>query len=1139
MTNAVQAELEKLRAAMTGLEVQRAVLGDAIVEPALAGLRLQIAALEAQPQADVAPADERRLITILFTDIVGSTALAEKLDPEDWRQTVAQLHATVGNLITQHQGTVAQYLGDGLLAFFGAQASSEQDAENAIRAALEFQNAIAHLDAPQKIQVRAGLHTGLVVVGELGADAHKEFTATGDAMNLAARLQSAAPPGGILISQDTYHYVRGVFDVTPQPPLSVKGKREPIQTYLVRRAKPRAFRTVTRGVTGVQTRTIGRDAEIAQLRDAYLDAYQNHRVVWAQLIAEPGVGKSRLVQDMDDWIELREETVRVFKARSFAGDQTQPFALIRRLWFDRFQIADDAPLAQAEAKWVKQFQELWDGADGEEPAHALGLLVGLPFAGSPHLGAMRNDPVQVKGRAFVVSRALFKRIRAQYPIEMLFEDLQWADAASWEYLSEVVWSAGAAENGLFVLATARPEWKPPEALRVIASEAKQSPSDEQIASLPPAGVTRTDAARYIQIDLAPLTDCATRELARELLEHVADVPADVVELIVNRAEGVPYFAEEIVNWFMDRGIIDRRAEPWRFAPARLKESPLPATLQHLLFTRLSALSDTERAALQRGAIFGRNFWSGGIEALGARHSAETLGHLQPRGFVEQQPESSFEGQGEWSFRQTLLREVAYESILKRERAALHKAAAEWLEAQARAAQRLDEFASLLAEHWERAGEINMAVDWYLRAGERAYARGALREAKTFFDRALEFLPPVERERRWRALLGRADVLYNLTELEAGQADAAALVTLAQEMDDDERRVEAFHRQALCANAASDLQTARQLLEAAVAAARRAGHSRLEARELGFFAAVQTRLGEMETARAAAAEALARARTLGDEATLASVASIVAVHFAESDDVARGSELFKEAAALAHRIGNRNLEADALSNLGYSYVLLGLYRQGRAMLEQALAVNEASGARGRRAYNLQNLGLAYFRTGDGHSARRVLDESIREFTVLGQTFGRAASLSYLALELEHSGDVAGAARRFREAADTFTEIGSPGLVQFARAGLARCALAQGQLDEARQAVTEVWNYLREYGASGIEFPVWAYQTCADGFDALGDAENAQPALDAGYRELMTRADKISNPEWRRSFLENVAEHRAIVEMWERFNSGQVL
>ncbi|HEV8339343.1 MAG TPA: adenylate/guanylate cyclase domain-containing protein [bacterium] len=1109
MVESLHAQLEALRHSIAVLEAQRATLGDAVVEPAIDGLRQRLTALETQTPLVVRPAEERRLITIFFIDVVGSTALAEQQDPEEWRQTVARLHSTVGLIVQQHQGNVAQYLGDGLLALFGAHHASEHDPENAIRAALAVQAAIPTMDGAHPIQVRVGIHTGLVVVGALGSDAKREFTATGDAMNLAARLQSAAPSAGILISNDTYRYVRGVFNVTPQPPLTLKGKQEPVQTYLVRAAKPRPFRTVTRGVAGIQTRTVGREAELTQLQTAYLEAFEQGRVVWAQLVGEAGIGKSRLLDDIRDWIELRPEVVRLHKARAYVGDARQPFALIRRMWFDRFQIAEDAPLRQAEAKWVRGFQEL-AGIDDVEPAHALGLLVGLPFDESPYISAMRDDPVQVKGRAFVVSREFLKKIREQSPVEILLEDLQWADESSWEYLTEVMLESSEPVEGLqgmFICAAARPEWNPPKAL--------------------------TDRSTYHPIELAPLSDEATRELILELVQRVEAVPDDVVELVVERSEGMPYYAEEMVNWFFDRGIIDQSREPWRFVPARLKESPLPATLQHLLLTRLSVLSDGERAALQRGAVFGRNFWAGGLEALGVRHPDVMLRPLQPRGFVEPQPESSFEGDTEWSFHHALLRDVTYESVLRRERTALHKAAAAWLEAQARRAGRLDEFSGLLGEHAERAGEMSAAADWYLQAGDRAKGRGATAEARRFFDRALELLPPIDKERRWRGLLGRTEALEILGEPDEQRADVATLLSLAEELDDENRLAEAYVRQADYAGQMGDYPAALRAAELAVAAARRAGNTSIEVRALSGKVVAQTRVGDMAAAERTAEEVLARAREAGDETALALAMSRAAIYYNESGDLGRSQELERESIDLAHRLGYRQREARGLGNYGYGLVILGLYKQARIYLERALQLDEATGARRGRAFNLQNLGLVSFRTGDGRAARRLLEESLHDMTAVGDAWGRAATLQYLALVLEQTGDLSGAARRFEEAQSVFARS-SHAWAMDALAGIARCALAQGRLDEARRHATDLWTYLAETGPKGIEHPVWAYLTCADIFDALGQREQARAAVESGYRELMERAEKISNPEWRKSFLENVPEHRSIVEMWEHAN-----
>ncbi len=1120
MANSFQAQIEKLQASIRGLEAQRAVLGDAIVEPALAALRQQLAALEEQAAAQAAPTEERRLVTILFFDIVGSTSMAEKLDPEEWRQVVQQVHSALGNAISVHHGVVAQYLGDGLLAFFGSKEASEHDPENAARAALDGHAAVAGASLPENVQLRAGIHTGLVVVGELGDAIHREFTASGDAVNLAARLQSAAPPGGTLISHDTYRYVRGVFDMTPRPPLAVKGKSEPLQTYLVRRAKPRPFRSVTRGVAGIETRTIGREAEMQALQAAYLRAYEGHGVVWAQLVSEPGVGKSRLLEDLSAWIDLRQETTRLLRARAFPDDASQPFALVRRLWFDRFQIAEDAPLKQAETKWVSRFAELCGQESSEEPAHALGLLVGLPFKDSPHIGAMRSDPTQVKGRALVVSRDLVRAVRQHDPVVVLLEDLQWADAASWEYLMEVFLGETGREipNGLFILGAARPEWRPPEALgELLASSSAGQNSEENWG---------------IQISLAPLTGQATHLLAHELLQRAADVPEQVIDLLVERSEGVPYFAEEIVNWFIDRGILDTGRQPWAFLPERLREEPLPVTLRHLLLTRLSSLSPGERAVLQRGAIFGRHFWAGGVEALGVPAGIETLGRLQPRGFVEAQPESAFQGDTEWSFHHNLLQEVTYESVLKRERGALHKVAAGWLERQARRAGRLDEFAGLLGEHCQRAGELSAAADWYLLAARRAFSQGAPREARSYYTQALELLPPVDRERRWQALLGREGALLVLGQDEPRKMDIAALLELARSIGDDNYLAEAYFRQAWFGMQTSYISGLDQATSEALDAARRCGNEAIEAKTLVLKAVADIGRGDQSAMVEHIEEALRRARRLGDESVLAFVLGRAAFCYSEIGDVASWGKLQLEEIELNHRLGNRMQEAISLGNLGANYLSMGMYKQARSMIEQARALAGALGAHRPVAYDLLNLGEICMAMGDLRQALQWVEQAQQEFGPTQDIRGKIAAITDLGTVLLAMGDAPGAAGRFAEARELAR---SPDLIPKAyeaQTDLAACAVMQGQLDQARSHVHEAWNYLKEHGWVGMSNPTAVYRICAETFDALGEEENLQEVLEIGYREFMKFADTINVPAWRQSWFENDPNTRAFMEMWER-------
>jgi tetratricopeptide (TPR) repeat protein len=511
--------------------------------------------------------------------------------------------------------------------------------------------------------------------------------------------------------------------------------------------------------------------------------------------------------------------------------------------------------------------------------------------------------------------------------------------------------------------------------------------------------------------------------------------------------------------------------------------------------------------------------------------------LQPRGFVEVQPESSFEGETEWSFHHGLLRDVTYESVLKRERAALHRAAAAWLQEQARRAGRLDEFAGLLGEHAERAGEMAAAADWYLQAGERAKAQGATAEARRFYDRALELLPPVDRDRRWRALLGRQEILGVLGEPDAWRADLAGLLELAKDFSDDTRLAEAHLRQGEYGIRTADYRSALRATGDAAGAARRAGNASLEVQALAMKSRAETRLGEIDTAARTAADAVARAEALGDERTLALTLKYTAGHYGEAGLIAQSLRTYRRHIEIDHRLGNHAVEAGGRVNEGYSLLVLGLYKSGRATLEKALELTESIGSRRQRAYCLQNLGLAYFRSGDGRTARQILERSLVDMVAVNDGYGRAASIGYLGYILEASGDLAGAVRRYEESKGIFADLGVLPSTVDCWAGLARCALAQGRLDDARRDAEGIFHYLMTTGPKGMESSTWAYQTCADIFDALGEPEQARAAIEAGYRELMERAEKIDDKDWRRSFLENVREHRAIVELWERLGAGR--
>ena len=636
--------------------------------------------------------------------------------------------------------------------------------------------------------------------------------------------------------------------------------------------------------------------------------------------------------------------------------------------------------------------------------------------------------------------------------------------------------------------------------------------------------------------LQPLSPRACRQLVDEILQKADSVPQILRDQIVSTAEGNPFYLEELINILIDDGVIQTNAtqDVWLVNTSDLDNLRIPPTLTALVQARLDSLPLAEKIVLQQSSVVGRFFWEtllGALQGTG-KPPRQELAALSQRELVYLNDHSAFAPADEYVFKHTMTRDVAYETVLRRVRKAYHGQIAAWLVEATRASGRVEEYAVLIAEHYELAGETNAAAKWYLRGAERASAQGAFKEARQFFECALELLPPTDLENRWRALLGRDEVLGILGETAARLADDIALVALAQELDDDSRLADAYSRQAYFISITGDEQKALELYEAALAAARRADNIETEALTLSLMTVCQTRLGDLDQAASIAGEALKRAQELDNDKKKAMILTNVAILYTESGDFARGAQLLNQQLEICQRTGNRLGEAIGLSNLGYDYIFMGLYPSGQAALEKSLQLFESIGARHWKSFAQLNLGITYLRCGDSHAARQNLEKATSELIKTGDAFAQAVNQSYLGLTLEQSGDVSGAMECFTKARSILGEIRMPSYANDALAGLARCNLAMGYTDKAQQCGIQVCDYLKQHGSKGMEFPILAYQTCADIFEALDDTQNTFVMVRSGYLDLMERAGKISDLTWRQSFLENVPEHRALIERWER-------
>jgi ABC-type oligopeptide transport system substrate-binding subunit/class 3 adenylate cyclase len=687
--------------------------------------------------------EERKVLTALFADVVGSTALAERLDAEDVKLIVGEAVARIVGEIEALGGHVKDLAGDGVLAFFGAPTTREDDAERAVRAALRI---VAEIDdygrevlrgwGIEGFGVRVGAATGSVVVGEIGAGRRVEYAAFGDTVNLAARLQSAAQPGSVLVDDSTHRALERLFAWDAPLELELKGKPEPVRAWPVAglQAGPRR----QRGVPGVEARLVGRARELGTAREA-LDGVQAGRGGVLFVSGDPGIGKSRLLVELRAAAE--DAGVRWLEGRCVSYGESLPYwpfrDLLRTEWIGAG--ADEAEL-RVRVGLRRRLEQLFAGG-ADELYPYLGSLLDLALEREAEARTAQLSPEALQWRTFEVVGQLFARIAEEAPLVVSVEDLHWADSTSVLLLEQLL---GLAEESavLFVI-TLRPE------------------RDHAAWGL------REHAAREFPhllqgIELGPLGDADGELLAA--LVGAGTLPAEIERRVLQTAEGNPFFLEELVRSLIDAGALARTDEGWRFDHEA--EIEVPQTVEKVILARLDRLSPESHEVVTAASALGRRFALPLLEGVLGGEVGEALHELQRLGLIQQ---SRRWPQPEYRFRHALIQETAYRTLLDATRAELHRRAAEWLEE--RYAGRETEVLGLLAHHWLAARNEDKATDYLLRAGDKARQEYALDEAIEHY-RAL--LPLLERrgERQASALVLFKLALALHTSLRFAEANTA-------------------------------------------------------------------------------------------------------------------------------------------------------------------------------------------------------------------------------------------------------------------------------------------------------------------------------------------------------------------------------
>jgi class 3 adenylate cyclase/tetratricopeptide (TPR) repeat protein len=972
-------EIDELKHAIDALESQRAALGDEVVEVALSSLREKLQKLQGVER--VPSERQRKQITVLFADTSGFTAMSETMDPEEVTELINGLWERLDRVILDHGGVIDKHVGDGVMALFGTPVSHEDDPERAVRAALKMQEAINEYvmnwrtrdNAEISLKMRIGINTGLTLLGTVGTTT--EYTAMGDTVNLASRLESAAPVGRVLISHDTYQLVRGIFEVEVLDPIRVKGKSEPVKVYLVTGVRPRLFRVPTRGVVGVETKTIGRDKDLQQLVQIFNEVAgtENGKARVVSLVGDAGLGKSRLLYEFAKWLDIQDRRVSLFRARIGEGARTTtPYALIRSLLAFRFEIQETDNVEVAREKLLKGFANLLGETrvDGEEIAF-IGTLAGIDSSDSISLRGIQDDAKQIQSRAYHYLVKYFRHIMEQQPLVLLLEDMHWVDDRSIDFVQYLI--SECRSLPLLIMVVCRPAF---------------------FTYYPSWG---KDDDHYHRLNLHPLSDDQSHLLVREILRYTVGVPHELEGLIVSRAEGNPFYIEEVVKMLIQDGVIVPGEETWACQTDRLEISRIPASLTGVIQARLDRLPLEERVALQRAAVVGRTFWDHAVLYLNEGTKSielteRTFPGLQEKELIFVRGASSFSRMEEFIFKNALLLDVTYESVLKQHRRIYHEQIANWL---IEHADRVSEFAGRIAEHFEVAGKNAKSAYWYALAGNRAQKTYALNAAVQFYRKALkhwENAGPDPDDQKVEVIdiyQGLGAALSDLARYDEAAEAYRKMLEQARAAGDVKRQAQSLNRLTNVLGRQGDLENALKCVQEAETLAQ-IGNNELELAEayyakgaIAFYTGGGSALELVE-------KALDLSRKLGNQAQETRSLNLLAgVHF--SAGRYEESEGFcKDALRLAKELGDRYLEMNLQNNLGQLAEARGDYITALQRYRAAVESSQELGIRDSEIHFLSNLGGIQNRIGEHKEAELNLRQAIQVANIgrslfLGETY----------------------------------------------------------------------------------------------------------------------------------------------------------
>ena len=981
--------------------------------------------------AGEAAREERKVVTCLFCDLVGFTSRAERMDPEDVRGLLQPYHARLRAELERFGGTVEKFIGDAVMAVFGAPVAHEDDPERAVRAALSIRDALAE---EGDLEVRIGITTGEVLVA-LGArrDAG-EGMASGDVVNTAARLQTAAPTGSILVDETTFRATERAVEFEEAAAVEAKGKSEPIAVWTA--VRPRARVSVERS-GGAEL--VGREQELTLLRETLARVVREREPQLVTLVGVPGIGKSRLVFELFQTIETGDFGLVFWRhGRSLPYGEGITFWALGEIVKAQAGILESDDREEAGAKLRQAIERfVHDPSDVSWIERRLRPLAGLD---ADERAEDRRE------EAFAAWRRFFEAIAEEKPLVLVFEDLHWADDALLDFVDYLLeWARGVP---LLVLCTARPEL---------------------LSRRPGWSGGQVNSSTTL---LSPLSEEDTARLLHALLGRSA-LDVGVQERLLEHAGGNPLYAEEFTRMLSERP----------------NETVLPETVQGIIAARLDTLPPEEKELLQDAAVIGRAFWLGALG--GERWTLESRLHsLARREFVSRQRRSSVAGEDEYSFHHALVHDVAYEQIPRGQRADKHLAAADWIESLGRP----EDHSEMLAHHYASAISYARAADQDVEtlaergrpalrdAGDRAFALNAFPAAARYYELALELWPRDDPERPQLLLrLARARTVSG-DERRERSLEQAREALLAAGHGEQAAEVDALLAEVCWYQ--GDRERCDRHLERAAAGVLELPDSPAKAFVLSQIARYRMLADQLEDAVEVGEQALAMSERLGlDELRAHALNNIGTARDTLGDQ--RGLAVLEQAVGLAEAIRSQEA-ARALNNLSVLHASRGDFTRQGEFLREAVRVGEELGALAVARFARASLASNLFWTGQWDEGLRLAEACLADSEGGSATGGLSIRRNRARVRLARD-DVDGALADIERSVEGSREMGDSQVFVPAFGAAVGIQLELGDHDEARKLAAELIEKLR--GAAD-----WRILDFAFVARRLGYADELRPLIE---------------------------------------------